>query len=564
MKHQSSIALSLLSAVSLAATAVAQPSIISLGMGVSDLTGDGNTIAGTFYDAAAPGGYPVCTWTRGVGVRRTSAITRDGSIRCSESGNEISYGDYNFENIGNLSYGQPGWYARTAITHRWSPTSGPVNCGMPANGNRCDFNINTPYDISGNGRYIVGGGWTNGLCGPFRCFRYDSVTGTYNILPVTISPPPASVASRATRGNAVSFDGKTVCGYDENYDPGLTQISRHAVVWYRNATDTGWVTAVLDPRGGEAFAVSGDGTCVFGEMSSETMQATFGTTSPSAIRWKRNGSQWIPQRLGAGTGIPTAASFDGEVAVGEQFFWKSSFNGGQAMNLSDYFRSQGGTFESLQIGSPAGVSVWGVSNDGNVIAVKTIATSDPCLSTFNSALLYLNTIPCEQPRVVLSPVSDVAVVKRPGYYSYGVILNAFVSGTWPLNYQWQKFDDSTGLWTDLQNDQFCNSTYDANNFDIKAVHSSQLRIGFLSGTWQGRYRCVVSNSCGTITTDAATISAPFCPADFNGDGGVDGADVEAFFSSWQAGESLADVNFDGGVDGSDVESFFAAWAAGGC
>jgi uncharacterized membrane protein len=56
----------------------------------------------------------------------------------------------------------------------------------------------------------------------------------------------------------------------------------------------------------------------------------------------------------------------------------------------------------------------------------------------------------------------------------------------------------------------------------------------------------------------------FCPADFNQDGGVDGADVEAFYAAWENSEPDADVNQDGGVDGGDVETFFAAWEAGGC
>jgi hypothetical protein len=55
-----------------------------------------------------------------------------------------------------------------------------------------------------------------------------------------------------------------------------------------------------------------------------------------------------------------------------------------------------------------------------------------------------------------------------------------------------------------------------------------------------------------------------CFADYNQDGGIDGADVEAFFADWEAGTAAADVNQDGGIDGADVETFFAAWEAGGC
>jgi hypothetical protein len=65
---------------------------------------------------------------------------------------------------------------------------------------------------------------------------------------------------------------------------------------------------------------------------------------------------------------------------------------------------------------------------------------------------------------------------------------------------------------------------------------------------------------GTVGSDAC----PPCPADFNRDGGVDGADVEAFFLTWETGDTCGDVNFDGGVDGADVEFFFVLWEQGGC
>jgi hypothetical protein len=55
---------------------------------------------------------------------------------------------------------------------------------------------------------------------------------------------------------------------------------------------------------------------------------------------------------------------------------------------------------------------------------------------------------------------------------------------------------------------------------------------------------------------------PTCPADFNQDGGVDGADVEAFFAAWSDGSKTGDFNQDGGIDGSDVEAFFINWSNG--
>jgi hypothetical protein len=75
----------------------------------------------------------------------------------------------------------------------------------------------------------------------------------------------------------------------------------------------------------------------------------------------------------------------------------------------------------------------------------------------------------------------------------------------------------------------------------------------------------VANGCGTLNiscTPDSTCSP--CAADYNQDGGVDGADVDAFFSDWEQGLTCADVNEDGGIDGADVDFFFNVWEDGGC
>jgi len=61
-----------------------------------------------------------------------------------------------------------------------------------------------------------------------------------------------------------------------------------------------------------------------------------------------------------------------------------------------------------------------------------------------------------------------------------------------------------------------------------------------------------------------SVNTSTCYADYNQDGGVDGGDIEAFFSDWEAGSSFADVNQDGGIDGGDIETFFIQWSNGGC
>lgn len=82
-----------------------------------------------------------------------------------------------------------------------------------------------------------------------------------------------------------------------------------------------------------------------------------------------------------------------------------------------------------------------------------------------------------------------------------------------------------------------------------------------SGGFAGDYAVALS---GLRRAGACSSDCPPCTADFNGDGGVDGGDVQAFFETWEAGGTCGDTNGDGGVDGGDVERFMLAWEAGGC
>ncbi len=97
-----------------------------------------------------------------------------------------------------------------------------------------------------------------------------------------------------------------------------------------------------------------------------------------------------------------------------------------------------------------------------------------------------------------------------------------------------------------------------------ATGSRQIIAGTTSVAGSGgprrEFHAVVTNSCGSVTSNPATLT--ICIGDFNCDGGVDGDDVGAFFTQWEGGEAAADVNADGGVDGADVSTFFERWEAG--
>jgi hypothetical protein len=82
-------------------------------------------------------------------------------------------------------------------------------------------------------------------------------------------------------------------------------------------------------------------------------------------------------------------------------------------------------------------------------------------------------------------------------------------------------------------------------------------VGFAVGEFTGHQNHAVLWSVPYCQVEAC------CLGDYNQDGGIDGADVEAFFADWEAGAAGGDVNADGGIDGGDVEFFFGRWE-GGC
>src|SRR5205823_2798137 len=91
------------------------------------------------------------------------------------------------------------------------------------------------------------------------------------------------------------------------------------------------------------------------------------------------------------------------------------------------------------------------------------------------------------------------------------------------------------------------------------------------GNWPRSVTCEVSNSCGPVTTNWATLTVLPCgSSDFNFDGapGTD-ADIQAFFACL-AGDCCAtcgNADFDGDGDGgtdADIEAFFRVLAGGSC
>ena len=83
---------------------------------------------------------------------------------------------------------------------------------------------------------------------------------------------------------------------------------------------------------------------------------------------------------------------------------------------------------------------------------------------------------------------------------------------------------------------------------------------WLSPAHAVRYRCVVSNACGSANSDSAQLSV--CMADYDCNSFVNGIDFDTFIADFEAGVDAADVNHDGFVNGVDFDTFADHFVAG--
>lgn len=157
-----------------------------------------------------------------------------------------------------------------------------------------------------------------------------------------------------------------------------------------------------------------------------------------------------------------------------------------------------------------------------------------------------------RPSITSQPESESACIGTQ------VSLSILATGTGTLEFHWR---------------------HDANEIDVAENPSAAtptLVIDGLQAHDAGLYDCVVTNSCGSIVSDAATLSVvnlgdpgceicvEGCPADFDGNGGVDGGDLGAFFNAYELGSGCADVDHNGGVDAGDIGYFIQVFEAGQC
>jgi trimeric autotransporter adhesin len=167
-------------------------------------------------------------------------------------------------------------------------------------------------------------------------------------------------------------------------------------------------------------------------------------------------------------------------------------------------------------------------------------------------------------RLLAQPAS--VEICRAGIVTMAVIAD----GGGPLLYQWQ-IESMPDVWSAITAEPVslpCGVTVWATS---PTSARTDVFITPCPGILSHRVRCVVTNSCGVVHSDPASIvlrNCPYdsCPADYDGSGGTpDSEDIEAFFADWLGGANCADLDCSEGTpDSEDIQTFIAAWLAGTC
>jgi hypothetical protein len=270
-------------------------------------------------------------------------------------------------------------------------------------------------------------------------------------------------------------------------------------------------------------------------------------TAATLTRWVYDPGQagnawngWVPTNLGRPAPVlvngvpqeaqritPTLMSRDGNLIIGraefggagigaqavQTFIWSPTLNGGVPMNYDTYLATLG-VPALLTPGVTMGLPM-AISTDGNALLVGLTDDRDYCpapdvesLFTGTQAVLYLNNTgaPCEAPRMI-APLNDTLDYTGIGVTGLGMAFNAFASGTWPLEYQWQKETaPNSNVWVDLV--EGCNGFQNSYQWEFEGTRKNQLRIGLNLNVenHSGRYRVRVSNACGTVFSEPATVT----------------------------------------------------------
>ncbi|MEK6642650.1 MAG: hypothetical protein AABZ08_01985 [Planctomycetota bacterium] len=137
---------------------------------------------------------------------------------------------------------------------------------------------------------------------------------------------------------------------------------------------------------------------------------------------------------------------------------------------------------------------------------------------------------------------------------------AAAAGTLPLQHQWQAELDP-GIWTDVMDGNIVHNGVVlglVSGVTLEWMQISSL-TQFLNDRASLNLRCTVTNACGSTISNVATLTVwPTGTGDANGDGVINGRDIQVFvdyvMAGWSptAGWCASDLDSDGWVDDTEV------------
>ena len=165
---------------------------------------------------------------------------------------------------------------------------------------------------------------------------------------------------------------------------------------------------------------------------------------------------------------------------------------------------------------------------------------------------------CPVPSIAFQP--DALTVCSTGTATFSV--TAAGSGPFTYQWQWQPAGAGGGAWVNLAEGD------NAEVGGVPVVHAANVGAATLEARPLAGYinfsprafRCVVTNACGSATSNPATLTV--CAADFNCSGTLTINDIFDFLAAWFAGNPAADFNHVNGITIQDIFDFLAAWFAG--
>jgi len=235
-------------------------------------------------------GAPYFTWTKEGGLVNINGGCPVGSVQISDDGSVITG---NIENV-ELGVCEAAKYLGNGEWQGMGNEPGGVNC---------DSSYSSVFGMSDDGSKAVGLFWTAQKC--------RAIGGTFDVAAgVATERLESSVPDRPTRGNAATFDGSTVVGWQD-----LESGQRVAAKWVNGVQEL-----ILSDNGeynGEAIVVNDTGTAMAG---------VFYEFGPDQWAWSwREGRGFASFGQGSRTSqggggniqtVPTAMSEDGSVVAG--------------------------------------------------------------------------------------------------------------------------------------------------------------------------------------------------------------------------------------------------------